>query len=87
MAQIIENVYHPAGTSVTYAVPVGKKIYGFIGISIIDIDIDADGVKNVLLSNTGFRMYMFPAPIEFKASTVLTFRGNANATVGVIRDE
>lgn len=87
MAVITEIVYHSAGVNNNYVVPVGKKIYGFVGIAATDIDLTVDGVTVQLLSNTGVRMLLLPVPLELKASAYLTFKGNSNVSVGIIRDE
>lgn len=87
MAQIIDVVNHTAGIDSPYAAPVGKKIYGFVGIRSLDISADVDGANVVILSNGGERQYYLPCPIEFKASTVLKFVGASTNTVGIIRDE
>lgn len=87
MAQIVEIVNKTAGVNAVYSVPVGKKIYGFTGVNAIDIDATIDGVTVKLLNNTGVRQYMLPVPIEFKASSTVTFIGSGAATIGVIVDE
>lgn len=87
MSQIVDVVSHTAGIDSPYAVPVGKKIYGFVGIRSLDISADIDGASVVILSNGGERQYMFPYPIEFKPATVLKFVGTSTNTVGIVRDE
>ncbi len=87
MAQIVENVNKAAGVAAVYSVPVGKRVYGFLNINAIDIDLTVDGVTAKLLNNTGVRQYMLPVPLEFKASTSISFSGSSAATIGVIVDE
>ena len=88
MAQVIDKVEHVANIDLTYSVPVGKKIYGITGITAINVYVEINGIRSILLANNGSqRELYFPVPLDFAASSNLVFRGNATTTIAIIRDE
>lgn len=88
MAAIIKAVDKSASQNLTVPIPVGKKIYGIVGIYGTVIRLTQNGVTIRMLDNAGnTREFWFPEPIEFAAASSFTFTGTTATTIGIIYEE
>lgn len=88
MVQTIVTVDKPANADAVIPLPVGKKLYGAVGLNSKNIDIEIDGKTFRILSNTGAtREIWYPVPLEFEAAAKIIFNGSGIAgTCGIIID-
>lgn len=88
MAAVVKTAKKAANQGLTVPVPVGKKIYGIVGVYATSIDLIQNEVTVRMLDNSGStREVWFPTPIEFAAATSFKFIGTSSATIGIIYEE
>lgn len=88
MAAVVKAAQKAANQDLTVPVPVGKKIYGIVGVYATNIHLVQNGIRVRMLDNSGAtREVWFPAPIEFAAATSFIFTGTSSATIGIIYEE
>lgn len=88
MAAVVKAAKKAANQNLTVPLPVGKKIYGIVGVYATSINLVQNEITVRLLDNSGStRELWFPAPIEFAPATSFVFMGTNATNIGIIYEE